>query len=181
LWDGLRRGRRLAAFRLALRHDNARAIGPHAANRFHVGRLRGCGFRDRLFRWLRLDWPGYGRGSLRLGDFTGFGRAEAFSLLIHLALGFFLDAALLILDLSKSRILALTGFLDLALALLDILALSRLDQSAGSCVHLSGGQLAQHLLRPLIAGLIRRWLLEDARLRLCRSRLSFLLLLRLFR
>ena len=138
---------------------------------------------------MRLDWPGHGRQRLgrlgfswqRLGDFAGFGRADALSLLVHLALGFFLDAALLILDLAKLRILALTGFLDLALALFDILALSCLDQGAGSRVHLSGGQFAKHLLRALIAGLIRRWLLEDARLRLCRSSFSSWLLLRLFR
>jgi hypothetical protein len=154
---------------------------------------RGCGFRDRCFLWERLGWlrldrPGYCRqwlgwldfGRQRLGDFAGFGRADAFSLLVHLALGFFLDAALLILDLAKLRFLALTGFLDLALALFGILALSCLDQGAGSRVHLSGGQFAQHLLRALIAGLIRRRFLEDARLRFRWSSFS-LLLLRLFR
>ena len=183
-------GLRLAAFRLARRHDDARAIWPHAANWFHMCGPRGCGFRDRRFLWQRLGWlrldrPGHGRQRLgwlgfswqRLGDFAGFGRADAFSLLVHLALGFFLDAALLILDLAKFRFLALTGFLDLALALFGILALSCLEQGAGSRVHFSGGQLAQHLLRALIAGLIRRWLLEDARLRFRRSSFSFLLLL----
>jgi hypothetical protein len=152
------------------------------------------GLSDRRFLWqrlgwLRLDWLGHGRqrlgrlhfGRQRLGDFAGFGRAHALSLLVHLALGLFLDAALLILDLAKLRFLALAGFLDLALALFGILALSCLEQGAGSRVHLSGGQLAQHLLRALIAGLIRRWLLEDARLRLRRSSFSFLLLLRLVR
>ena len=65
LRGGLRRGCRLAAFRLARRHNDARAIWPHAASRFHKSGPRGCGFRDRLFLWQRLGWlrldrPGHG-------------------------------------------------------------------------------------------------------------------------
>ena len=145
------------------RRDNARAVGTERA---WAGAAAATARRP---RGLFLFW--------RLGGFLGFsGRAELFSFLLDLSQRFLFDAPLLVLDLAEFRLFALAGFLDLALALLDVLAFSRLNQRTGACIHLSSGEFAQHLLLPLVAALVWRRLLENARLRLRLRRLRFLLL-----
>ena len=143
-----------------LRRQIAAAVRPYAADR-----LRRCAL-NRLFLFLCL------------GSFRGFGSFHSFRFLRHLTLRFLFDAAMLFLNFALLRFLAQPGVLDLALALLDVLAFSRLDQRAGTGVHLACGQLTEHLLRALICTIGSRFL-EGAMLRF--RRCGFHSLLRLFR
>jgi hypothetical protein len=92
---------------------------------------------------------------------------------------FFFGGALLVFDRAQSIFFASPCVFDLALALQDFLALAGLDQRTSTCVDLTGGELPQNLLRPLVATLLGTWFLEGTMLGLLRR--GLLGLLRLFR